>query len=331
MWYNGAMLVTELALPVELRLVERQSPLLRPSELPCRRGLPALNLSWGCAHGCLYCYARGYSNAPPQGQVWLYHDASRRLLAEIDSPRRRRSWPPYVQFSTATDVFQPIPQLHQIAYQVIACLLERGIGVSILTKGQIPETFYPLLAHHRQRVQVTVGLVSADSGYQRAFEPRAAPVEARLGQLRRLAELGIAVAARMDPVIPRVTDTPTRLETTLSALAGVGVREVGVGFLFLRSAVRRNLALGLPSFLWQDILARYQGGPHLPLAESKGSWLLPASYRQQSYRRLQEMAADFGLVTRLCHCKNLDLGGQTCPQPSMGPALRGPLFSSQGA
>lgn len=316
---------------VEVLLVERRSPLLRPSELPCRRGLPSTNLSWGCAHGCLYCYARGYSNAPPWGQVHLYGDAPRHLLAELDSPRRRRSWPPYVQFSTATDVFQPLPQLHQLAHQVMASLLERSIGISILTKGQIPEAFYPLLAHHRGRVQVTVGLVAADPWYQRTFEPGAAPVEVRLGQLRRLAELGIAVAARMDPIIPGVTDSPSRLEATLSALAQVGVREVGASFLFLRPAVRRNLEMGLPTPLWQHILSLYRGGPHLPLAESKASWLPPPNYRQRSYQLLKEIAQSYGLVLRLCHCKNLDLEGSAsggCPQPNGKPAIPLPLFSS---
>lgn len=39
----------------------RKTRVLTPSSLACLAHMPTVNLTAGCAHGCLYCYTRGYS------------------------------------------------------------------------------------------------------------------------------------------------------------------------------------------------------------------------------------------------------------------------------
>src|SRR4030065_612624 len=51
---------------------ERRSHVLHPFAIPCMQGVLALNVTRGCAHACVYCYARAYPEAPPRGQLFGY-------------------------------------------------------------------------------------------------------------------------------------------------------------------------------------------------------------------------------------------------------------------
>jgi len=57
----------------EVILINRKSTILTSSALACLRHIPAVNLTSGCAHNCIYCYAAGYSNAPGKNKVVVYN------------------------------------------------------------------------------------------------------------------------------------------------------------------------------------------------------------------------------------------------------------------
>ena len=53
-------------------LIERKSQVLSRSSLACLAGVATINLTAGCAHGCVYCYTRGYACFPHHGEVHVY-------------------------------------------------------------------------------------------------------------------------------------------------------------------------------------------------------------------------------------------------------------------
>ena len=69
--------------------------------------MPTINLTAGCAIGCVYCYAVGYGSHPDEGSVVLYEDTLERLKREL--PRKRKA-PRSVFFSPSSDIFQPVAQ-----------------------------------------------------------------------------------------------------------------------------------------------------------------------------------------------------------------------------
>ena len=85
-------------------------------------------------------------------------------------------------------------------------LLESGIGVSFVTKGRIPERHRNLLAAHAPLVQGRIGLITLDPRTAAAFEPHAATPEERLAQGADLIASHVLVEARLDPILPGVTD-----------------------------------------------------------------------------------------------------------------------------
>ncbi len=218
--------------------VERKSAVLTPFSLACLAHVPTINLTAGCAHECRYCYARGYLTHPGEGKVRFYANTLVKLREEL---RRKRKKPTTVHFSPSSDPFQPVPEVLDITCDVFEFLVESEISVAFVTKGQIPERHRELLAAHAPLVQGRIGLITLDSTVVAAFEPGAATPEVRLAQAAHLVGAGVTVDARLDPILPGVTDGEASLEPLCAALVGIGVRKIAASVVFLRPAVIGSL------------------------------------------------------------------------------------------
>jgi len=169
--------------------VERKSAVLTPSSLACLAHVPTINFTAGCAHECRYCYACGYLTHPGEGKIRFYTNTLAKLREEL---RRKRKKPTTVYFSPSSDPFQPVPEVLDMAYDVFCFLLESEIGVAFVTKGLIPERHRKLLATHAPLVQGRIGLITLSPAMASAFEPGAAPPEARLAGLVVMSLLGMS-------------------------------------------------------------------------------------------------------------------------------------------
>ena len=287
----------------------RKTPVLKAPSFGCLRGIPAINVTRGCPHYCVYCYARGFPEAPLPGEIHLYINLPELLERELEKKKRLPRW---VSFSTASDPFPPIDEVLKISYRVMELLLNRGIGISFLTKGIIPSEFVDLFARHRELVKARVGLVSLSNEYQKLFEPFAALPSLRLANIRKLAAAGIEVSVRMDPLIPGVTDSEGAVESLIKRLKVSKVTSLSVSALILRPSVALQIAKELPLPLSRTILNYYQGQPWQKVITSAKTKLLPAPIRLRQYQMIKEISARYGLPCHVCGCKNPDLPREFC-------------------
>lgn len=295
----------------EIVPVQRKSPVLVASKLPCLTGMRTLNLTSGCAHGCLYCYAQGYAAYPGRGRVFVYANLLERLRDELGRARRR---PEVVSFSPASDLFQPVPEVLSLAYDILNYLLTQGIGVVFLTKGRIPKQHMQLLLAHASQVRAQIGLIAMDPRLTRRIEPHAASPRRRLEQMRVLTAGGIATQARFDPMLPGVTDDPDTLHALCAAVADAGVRQIAASTLFLRqpavSVLRRELR-GSP--VLRRLIGAFDHGRWLSILGGQSTVLVPSTARRKkTYQWLLDIARQYGLEVRVCGCKNPDLSDDTC-------------------
>jgi DNA repair photolyase len=266
--------------------------------------MPTINITEGCAHGCSYCYTQGYSSYPGAGRIVLFENTPELVQAEL---RRKRVRPRRVYFSPSSDAFQPVPEVLEITYQTMSILLEWGIEVAFLTKGTVGDRFLALFAESPARVLAQVGITTLDEGLWQAFEPCTAAPAARLRNIEGLLRIGVATKARLDPLIPDLTDTDGNLSMLLAELARRGVRNIAASYLFLRPAFAPRMSEQLRQ------LSRSADSPASwswrRLAEGVGGGLMigPDS-RQQRFDRLRALAANHGIEVHVCACKNPDLG-----------------------
>jgi len=303
---------------VELVRADRKSSVLTTSDLACLSHLPTINLTSGCAHGCLYCYTRGYTNYPGEGKVILYANTLEKLRAEL--PKKREK-PSVVYFSPSSDLFQPAPEVLDLAYEIMLYLFEQNVGVAFLTKGRIPERHMKLLVANSSRVRAAIGLISLDNRVQRVFEPNAATPETRLAQLKEFVTAGIVSQVRLDPVLPGLTDDSETIQRICDAVSKIGVTRMAVSVLFLRPAVAESLRRHVTDeSVRKALFTRFDVPVRLGIHAGKSNVMaLPAPERQRIHNLVREIAGTHGITVRTCSCKNPDISSQCCSIAGTSP------------
>ena len=310
---------------INLQFEDRRSKILSGSDLNCLHDVSTINITRGCAHRCLYCYAQGYSNYPGEGKVFLYRDLPQKLEAELAKKRKK---PTRVYFSPSCDAFQPLDAVQDATYEVMRILLHRKISIAFLTKGAVGDRFLNLFAEHHERVYAQVGITTLIADTTRTLEPGAAAPDVRLSNVRSLVDIGVPVTVRLDPLIPYLTDTSENLLPLFENVAKNGAKSVAVNYLFLRRSLMKKTFSGMePLGVSQGSLMQlYRQGPNMAMFQDRHLIrVLPTDFRKTNYTRITELAEKAGLAVHLCACKNSDITGSRChiagPPPSPSPDL----------
>ncbi len=163
---------------------------------------------------------------------------------------------------------------------------------------------------------------SLDPAVAAAFEPGAATPEVRLAQAAELIGAHVPVEARLDPILPGVTDGADCLDSLCAALAGIGVRKVAASVLFLRPAVIGSLRRHVKDKLMLNRLLDHFATAEPLTVHTAGSRVraLPPAARLEIMERLKSIAHRYGLEVLVCACKNPDIGRCTILR---GPTARG--------
>ena len=301
---------------VEVTLRQRKPPVLTPSSLPCLREVATLNVTEGCALGCKYCYIQGYSHYPGAERVVLYENLPELVAGEL---KRKRRKPRRVYFSPSSDAFQYPPQIQDVSLRVMRVLLEAGVEVAFLTKGFVRRSVLELFADHADAVFAQIGITTLDRGLWRAIEPRTAPPEMRIATIDALTRMGVYTTARLDPLIPDVTDADESVLPLLRALAKAGVRDAAASYLFVRSPFVRQVT---------STLATVSPGAPSPASWATqtfadgagGGRMIGLDERGRRFARLQALGGSAGVRVRPCRCKNPELTDEPCA--IAGPAGR---------
>ncbi len=286
----------------------RGSILSQHGALPCLRDTPCINVTRGCALQCCYCPLRAGA-APGRPDVVVYANLAEKLEEELAAMRHR---PTAAYFSPSCDPLQPSRPVLAAAYGAMKTLLERGVGVVFSTAAEIPPAFLRLFETHAPLVQARITLTTSVRAIQRTIEPGAARPAARLENIRRLQAAGVDVEARLEPLIPALTDIDLNLRKLFEDLAPFAPLRGPMSYLFLRghseSNMRQTFGRGAA---FHRVLSYYDLGYRVRLDDAQSDIrVLPPAYRKEKYEHIREMAREFGLSLYVCGCKNPDLSRQ---------------------
>jgi DNA repair photolyase len=188
---------------------------LREGEITCktlmgRSGIGsvdyAINPYLGCAHACVYCYARFMRRMGHKGERWgSFVDAKVNALdrLRVEAPRRSMG---NVLLSSVTDPYQPLERKYELTRGSLELLLERQFPVSILTKSDLVLRDLDIIRKF-DTIEVGFTITAYHDSVRRAFEPGASPVER-----------SIPTWAFIGPMLPYITEDG--LEPLLDELAG---------------------------------------------------------------------------------------------------------------
>jgi len=209
-------------------------------------------------------------------------------------------------FSTSCDAFQSPDVVQDATRGAMRAAFAAGSSVAFLTKGIIRSDIMDMLEAHREHVFAQVGVITVDDAVSSVVEPGAPPPAARIAQMADLIRRGIATTARVDPILPGITDTEDRLNLLFAAISGAGVEQVAVSYLFLRPKIRSNIVrVAVP--MLTSMLNEYASGCKLTLHGESTMDSLPVGRRRSGYDTIVRIATTYGLKAIICHCKNADI------------------------
>ena len=193
-------------------------------------------------------------------------------------------------------------------------LLKVGIGVQFVTKAIVPDNFVTLFTRYRNLVCAQVGLTCVDDNIRKIFEHHSANVSEKLSTLQKLVEIGVTTGARADPLILGVMDSDKSLSDLFAAISEVGVKEIAIGYLFLRPAIRKSLERNIKDKqLLYKLLEPYSDGTTLAIGMKNSKGLaLPSQMREKAFKRIKNIASDFDVFIHICGCKNSDITTESC-------------------
>ncbi len=186
----------------------------------------ALNPYFGCAHGCVYCYARFtfiLRDMDPDlwGRVVFPKiNTPGLLLREVRSKRRGR-----VLVSSVTDPYQYIEEEYGLTRRSLEILAKNNWPVIILTKSDLVLRDLDILRRFPY-IEVGLTVTIVEDEYREVFEPRAPSYSRRINALRSLIKkLGRdRVYAFFGPLIPIIGEK--NIENIMSDLHDIGVGRI---------------------------------------------------------------------------------------------------------
>jgi DNA repair photolyase len=269
-----------------LRYVRRRGPLFRPARSgPRDAGLYGFDLTAGCALGCAFCFVRGTARDPGPDRLLFDPEVVGSIgpaLDRLESPPRR------VVLSPSSDPLPPIREVRLATIRVIEQLLDRGIEVVLMTRGRVTRDVARLLGSRPERM--------------------APPGARRLKGIGLLLDAGVPVEARIEPLIPGLTDTRENLRPLLRELGRIGVRDAVAHYAFLQPAILPPIRAALtPLGHAERLVDLYEGGPVFSVGEAGATKHLPIEARREGLARVIAWGAEAGLIVTTGSAQNPDL------------------------
>jgi len=196
----------------------------------------AVNCYSGCAHACVYCYARFATRFTHPREDWgkfvdVKENAVQVLAKEV---KRRRV--AQVMLSSVCDAWQPVESKTLLTRQCLELLVQHRYPIRALTKNALAARDLNLMALGAD-THFGVTVTTLDPNLARLIEPGASAPQARLELLQTAKSKGLKTYAFLGPLMPHLSDTERNITGLLKAVKDIGVDYFYIDKLNLRYGV----------------------------------------------------------------------------------------------
>jgi len=200
----------------------------------------SLNCYTGCAHGCIYCYARFMQRFHPHPEPWGEFVDVKVNAVEVLERQLRRAKPGDVFVSSACDGWQPLEAQRGLTCQCCELLLKHGFQVNVLTKSALVLRDLDLFSGRSARVGVTV--TTMDEHLRMLWEPRSSTVEKRFRVVEEAHHAGLETAIMFGPLLPFLSDSQSSIDSMFRRAADLEIDVIWVDALNPRPKVWPSVA-----------------------------------------------------------------------------------------
>jgi DNA repair photolyase len=255
-----------------------------------------LNPYTGCGHSCTYCYISSY--IPRAFQPRPKEDLLEKVRRDLGK------LPPgsVISLSNSSDPYTPPEAELRLTRRVLSLILEAGHRVLIVTKSPLVLRDLDILAKYPGRAAVQITVTTLDGAVAERLEPHAPRPSARLEAARRLAEAGVPVGVRLDPIVPYVNDSAGSLSAVVDAAADAGARQLVASTYKAKPDNFARLVKAFPEVADRLRELYWARGAYL-----HGQRYAPAEYRRRVLELVKGMAEARGLQFDICREEFFDL------------------------
>jgi len=200
----------------------------------------SLNCYVGCAHGCIYCYARFMQRFHPHREAWGEFVDVKANAVEVLRRQLLRAKPGDVFVSSACDGWQPVEARWRLTRQCCELLVQHGFCVNALTKSSLVLRDLDVFARGSATISVTV--TTLDEKLSRLWEPRSASVEERFRVIREARRAGLRTGIMFGPLLPYLSDNQESIDGLFERAADLGIDSIAVDALNPRPRVWPSVA-----------------------------------------------------------------------------------------
>jgi DNA repair photolyase len=241
----------------------------------------------GCSHYCLYCYATSYIGLKPS-------TPKERLLVKLTRDISVIPRGSIIELSTSSDPYPPIERLMGLTRKALELLSKSGFRILITTKSDIVVRDIDILANSNSAVMLTI--TTLNSELAKIIEPGAPDPRDRLRSLRTLAEHGVPVGVRVDPIIPFINDDPGELLELIDTVADAGARHIVTSTYKAKWDSLKRLRSRLPDGVgWRISELFREKGVFI-----HGYYYLPSNMRRQLLEPVIKRAKKHNLTYATC-------------------------------
>lgn len=161
----------------------------------------------GCAHGCVWCYARfmrgytGHENEEWGSFVDVKINAPEVLIKDIKRLKANST----IFLSSVCDPYQPIEAKYKITRRCLEILSQFSFSVAILTQSKLVTRDIDLFKKFKE-IEVGLSFITMDEKATRIFQPMTASPKQRVAALRELHQASIKTYIHLGPILPHFTD-----------------------------------------------------------------------------------------------------------------------------
>ncbi len=206
----------------------------------------------GCAHACVYCYARFMKRFTGHTEPWgefvdIKINAAQLLRKRLRSMSDQTG---VLLLGSVTDAYQPLERKYEITRGILRELLEGNFAISILTKSDLVVRDIDILKQFKN-CAVGLTITTMDDEVRAKLEPRASSVHKRIEALRLLHESGISTYAFVGPIFPIFTDLRAifnNVHGLVDTMWGEALNIKGGNWTNLEATLAQHFPDSLPSF-----------------------------------------------------------------------------------
>jgi DNA repair photolyase len=159
----------------------------------------------GCAHSCIYCYARFMKRFSHHAEPWGRFVDAKVNAPELIPARSGKYRGKSVFLSSVTDAYLPHERKYRLTREILKNLIPLQPHLAVQTKSDLVLRDIDLLRQFK-KCEVGFTVTTLNDNLRKETEPFASPVKNRIKALEKLKEAGIKTYVFIGPILPFLTD-----------------------------------------------------------------------------------------------------------------------------